>query len=284
MKREWIIGIAALGCITPLTAYAQEPTTAAPVISQAPATGTRTIMGTVTSRVTTDRPYSAEAVNESLQVLADGNKIHRTSVTRVYRDSAGRTRREMLNDDGTVRSIKISDPVSNVSYTLDPATKTATKGGAAVVTRGAAGAGGSVASTRPVPGVAVGSGSTSAGGSGGSTAGFATITQGVAGANAVTAVRGGGTREALDPQVIEGLTVTGTRTTTTIPAGDVGNAQEIKIISEQWTSDELELLVMTKHRDPRSGESVYRLRNVLRIEPDPSLFTVPADYTLRERR
>ncbi len=93
-------------------------------------------MGTVVSRITTDRPYSAEAVNESLQILADGNKIHRTTVTRVYRDSAGRTRREMLNDDGTVRSITISDPVSKVSYTLDPATKTATKGGAAVASRG----------------------------------------------------------------------------------------------------------------------------------------------------
>ncbi len=97
----------------------------------------------------------------------------------------------------------------------------------------------------------------------------------------VTAV-GGGNREALDPQVIEGLNATGTRTTTTIPAGQVGNAQEIKIVSEQWTSDELQLLVMTKHSDPRSGETLYRLRNVLRAEPDPSLFAVPADYTIRD--
>ncbi len=64
----------------------------------------------------------------------------------------------------------------------------------------------------------------------------------------------------------------------------MGNAQELKIISEQWFSDELHVLVMTKHNDPRSGESVYRLRNVLRIEPDPSLFMVPGDYSLVERR
>ena len=69
-----------------------------------------------------------------------------------------------------------------------------------------------------------------------------------------------------------------------IPAGQVDNAQELKIISEQWFSDELQVLVMTKHNDPRSGESVYRLRNVLRIEPDPSLFMVPGDYSLVERR
>ncbi len=64
----------------------------------------------------------------------------------------------------------------------------------------------------------------------------------------------------------------------------MGNAQELNITSEQWFSDELQVVVMTKHNDPRSGESVYRLRNVLRIEPDPSLFMVPGDYSLVERR
>ena len=72
--------------------------------------------------------------------------------------------------------------------------------------------------------------------------------------------------------------------TTTIPAGEIGNAQEIKVVSEQWFSDELQVLVMTKHSDPRSGETIYRLTNILRAEPDPSLFTVPADYTVEERR
>jgi hypothetical protein len=97
-------------------------------------------------------------------------------------------------------------------------------------------------------------------------------------------IAGSGNREALDPQVIEGLNVTGTRTTTIIPAGQVGNAQELKVISEQWMSDDLQLLVMTKHNDPRSGETLYRLRNIARGEPDPSLFTLPADYTVVERR
>jgi len=91
-------------------------------------------------KFTPDRPYSAEAVNESLQILPDGNKIHRTTLTKVYRDSAGRTRREMVNEDGTVRSITISDPVAKVSYTLNPATKTATKGGSAVASVGPGGA------------------------------------------------------------------------------------------------------------------------------------------------
>ena len=280
MKREWIIALAALACITPLTAYAQEPTVAT-VSGQAATTGPRTVMGTVTSRVTVDRPYSAEAVNQSLQLLPDGNKIQRTSVTRVYRDSAGRTRREMLNDDGSVRSITISDPVSKVSYTLDPATKTATKGGAAVVSMGA---GGGVATATPSvrasgTGTEARAVSASGGGGGGATAGVATMTRS---GGALTA--SAGNREALDPQIIEGLNVTGTRTTTIIPAGQVGNAQELKVVSEQWMSDDLQLLVMTRHNDPRSGETLYRLRNVVRGEPDPSLFTLPADYTVVERR
>jgi hypothetical protein len=278
MKRQWIIAVTVLGIVSIAgPALAQEVRSIAGVSGQAATTGPRTVMGTVTSRVTTDRPYSADAVNESLQLLPDGNKIHRTTVTKVYRDSAGRTRREMLNEDGSVRSITISDPVTKVSYALDPKTKTATKGGAAVASM--AGSGGTVTMARSAEGSPV-----VAGGGGGrvgaTTGGVATMTRDSSGA--VTA--GNAAREALDPQVIEGLTATGSRTTTTIPAGQVGNAQEIKIISEQWTSDELQLLVMTRHSDPRSGESVYRLRNVLRAEPDPSLFTVPADYTLVERR
>jgi hypothetical protein len=233
------------------------------------------VMGTVTARITTDRPYSAEAVNESLQVLPDGNKIHRTTVTRVYRDSAGRTRRELLDEDGSVRSITISDPVSKASYALDPRTKTATRGGAAVASV-ASGGSSAITGTAAVTAPASGGGS----GRTGATAGVATLTRGADGA----LIAGTPAREALDPQVIEGLNATGVRITTTIPAGQVGNAQELKIISEQWTSDELQLLVMTRHSDPRSGETVYRLRNVVRAEPDSSLFTVPADYTTVERR
>ena len=87
----------------------------------------------------------------------------------------------------------------------------------------------------------------------------------------------------LGQQNIEGVMATGKRTTTVIPAGQIGNAQEIRIVSEQWFSDDLQVLVMTKHSDPRSGENVYRLRNILRAEPDQTLFTVPADYTIQQR-
>ena len=65
------------------------------------------------------------------------------------------------------------------------------------------------------------------------------------------------------------------------PIGAIGNLQPLKVVSEQWFSRDLQLLVMTKHSDPRSGETTYRLQNIVRAEPDRSLFAVPADYTLK---
>jgi len=38
---------------------------------------------------------------------------------------------------------------------------------------------------------------------------------------------------------------------------------------------------MTRHSDPRSGETIYRLANIVRAEPDRSLFVVPPDYTVK---
>jgi hypothetical protein len=89
-------------------------------------------------------------------------------------------------------------------------------------------------------------------------------------------------REDLGSQVVEGVAATGTRTTTTIPAGSIGNEQPIVIVSEQWFSPELKVLVMTKHSDPRTGETTYRLTNIAQSEPARSLFEVPPDYTLRD--
>jgi hypothetical protein len=88
--------------------------------------------------------------------------------------------------------------------------------------------------------------------------------------------------EDLGTQVFEGVVATGKRTTTTIPAGSIGNEQPILIVSEQWFSPDLKVLVMTKHSDPRTGETTYRLTNIVQTEPARSLFEVPADYTLKD--
>ena len=86
----------------------------------------------------------------------------------------------------------------------------------------------------------------------------------------------------LEHKTLEGVAVEGRKTTTTIPAGQVGNEQPLTITSEEWRSPELNVLVMTHHSDPRTGDSSYRLTNIVRAEPDPSFFMVPPDYEIRD--
>ncbi len=260
------------------------------------------LVASVEARTTPGRPYSAEAVTESLQVLGDGNRISKRTVTRVYRDNDGRTRREQVAADGTVQSITISDPVGGANYVLNPATKTASQSnilslnlavppaGVPVARGGGGGAG---------TGAAVGAGGGAGGGRGRGTAVAPTGTppdqdarrevevaaQRARGAIVPSNVSGPATKEDLGEQTIEGVRAHGTRSVTVIPAGSsIGNLNEIKILSEQWFSPDLEVLVMTKHSDPRVGETIYKLTNIVRAQPDPNLFTVPGDYTLRPGR
>jgi len=88
------------------------------------------------------------------------------------------------------------------------------------------------------------------------------------------------TTESLGRQNIEGVEADGTRGKITIPAGEIGNERAIEIIDERWYSPELQTVVMTRHNDPRFGESTYRLTNISRSEPAKSLFDVPSDYSV----
>ena len=72
----------------------------------------------------------------------------------------------------------------------------------------------------------------------------------------------------------------GHRITQTIPTGAQGNDRPISVITETWDSPELKLRVMSKRSDPRSGENTTQILNINRAEPDPSLFTIPAGYTV----
>ena len=89
-------------------------------------------------------------------------------------------------------------------------------------------------------------------------------------------------KESLGKQFIEGVEADGTRSTVTIPPGEIGNERAIEIVSERWYSAELQTVVMTRHSDPRFGETTYKLTNISRTEPDRSLFELPGGYTLKE--
>jgi hypothetical protein len=239
------------------------------------------------TRVTRGAPYSGEAVTEFVQTLADGNRIVRRSTTRVHRDSEGRTRRETMSDaagGGEMNSVIITDPVAGDSLILDPANRTAQRAPAMFARVD----GGNIAIAG---GMRQFSSARIAGGDPAGDAAAATrivVPEG-AGERTMTfratqerIARGTESKEDLGQQTIEGVLASGTRTTTTIAAGAVGNEQPITIVSEQWFAPELKVLVVTRHSDPRVGETSYRLTNISRAEPDRALFQAPSDYTFKE--
>jgi len=93
-----------------------------------------------------------------------------------------------------------------------------------------------------------------------------------------------GKTEALGKQMIEGVNADGSRFSTTLETGAVGNDRPIQMVNERWYSSELQTVIMTKHSDPRTGEELFRLTNINRSEPGADLFQVPANYQLQERK
>jgi len=219
-------------------------------------------------------PYSAEAVTETTQVLADGNRIARKNTSLVYRDGEGRTRREQTIDavgpwtaGQPHQTIMIHDPVAGVNYILDPSTRTARK----------------ISFPKLAGGIGMGMGMAVRG----------TMVAGAppAGGNVVferfihkgePAGQQQSTNTSLGSQSIDGVMAEGTRSVITIPAGQIGNERPIEIVSERWVSSELQEVVLSKRSDPRFGETVYKLANVRRGEPGRHLFELPPDYTLKE--
>ena len=255
-------------------------------------------MGTVPGAVVTGKPYSADAVTESIQTLADGNRITQRNEARLYRDGQGRTRREQTlsglgvwqpaNEPAT--TITIHDPVAGTTYMMNPGTETAHAIRAFSLTAGEFHApapvlGGAVGGVRieardvvieaesdaphvgtfelPLPHPAAG-----------------VAFPPMAAISAVPLAPGEVTTEDLGEQILEGVLARGSRETRTIPAGAIGNERPIDIVMERWYSDALEADVLRRNIDPRFGETTYRLVNVVLGEPSADLFVVPESYEL----
>lgn len=199
--------------------------------------------------VVKDHPYSAEEIDDLLRPLADGNALSSHSVAKVYRDKDGRTRREVEQPGGTL--VIITDPVAQQSYALRPAQSSALR----------------MAGPMPRP-PAPAAGATPA-----------TL---VAGVNGEFKYLSQPTITALGARDIDGVAANGQSLRYEIPAGEVGNEQAIVVTTEIWHAPDLRITLFLKRNDPRQGERTVRLSEVQRQEPPPSLFTVPADYSVRD--
>jgi TonB family protein len=221
-------------------------------------------------------PFSGEMVSESIQTLADGNRIvHRTN-TIIYRDGEGRIRREtsfkIRDASGAYKehiTIQVSDSFGGPNFMLDPQNRTARKFPTRQIKE--------IPGVMTLPDVAVGGVSNRA----------AIVTGNVFGPGPVISVarfgvNGEAKNESLGSQMIEGVAAEGTRITHTIPAGSMGNERPIEVTYERWHSKELQLDVLIKSVDPRSGESTQQMTNISLGEPDPALFEIPSDYTVQE--
>jgi hypothetical protein len=232
-------------------------------------------------------PYSAEQITENTQILGDGTRIHNENAVKVYRDGEGRVRRE------TPEMISIFDPVAAVGYTLNPSTFTGSKMQVSVSVKGgpnsvsysatASSGDGKMLQVYDRTTSATVTGSSNGSGAAAGTAassGFFFSTNGpnIAFSKALAV----GKAESLGSQNMEGVNVQGERRTHTIEAGEIGNDRAIQTIDEHWYSPDLQLDVMTRHSDPRTGEQITRLVDVRRGDPDASLFQVPASYTINE--
>jgi hypothetical protein len=227
----------------------------------APNVGTISLEGVDVGKPVLNVPYSAEAVTEVIQILADGNRIEQRISAIVARDSRGRTRREQhgialgaLVAHGDSPIVTITDPTTgthlNLNHELKVARRSQSMGSSHP--RLSSGAGGEVV---------------------GGDAGFATT-------ESSPAVR---TRK-LGTKEVEGVRVEGTETTVTMRSGAMGNRLPIQLISERWYSPELKVVVMTRRTDPRFGETRFRLTNIVRAEPPAHLFEVPSDFRIEDQQ
>jgi hypothetical protein len=211
-------------------------------------------------KVVKGAPFSATATSETTSTLQDGSVLHRTSQVTMYRDSQGRSRHEAtftgfgpLTASGSPKKmVMISDPVAGVHIMLDDQQKVAHKSALHTHSGGAANA-------ESAPGFT------------------GKMQERMQQDEAAGLLK----QESLGTQMINGLVAEGTRTTHTIPVGQIGNEKALQVVSERWYSADLQIVLKSTRTDPRFGTTTYTVTNLQRTEPASSLFTVPAEYTVQ---
>lgn len=272
LRIQWFV-FAYFAFCTPLMAQEKKP-------MLVPNDGTFKVLAAqpAMGRVVRGAPYSATATTETVQTLSDGNQIIHKNESNLYRDSEGRMRTEQTletigkwaTNGATQQIITIHDPVTGVSYSLDARTQTAHETvmpppKPAPVTKAIPATGNSQPPPAPSPDESK-------------------QAKPAPPMSPKSKLAYTSKKESLGRQMMEGVEVEGARVTVTIPAGEVGNTRPLEIIDEAWYSPALQISLMTKHYDPRSGETTYRLTNLKRNEPDRALFEVPDGYTISVKK
>ena len=207
-------------------------------------------------------PYSLKRIFQKKQVLADGTNIEKqTPAILHYQDSAGRFRAEypfkrppnLPSRYDLPPQVEIIDSVAGYHYILDTVHRVAHRGVIEVIPR------------KPLP---------------------PQPQNALPNPPSQTPSPGASTypqrsTEPLGGKVIDGLPLEGSRTTTTYPAGSgMGNDRPVAITSEEWATPGSTIPPFRKTSDPRSGDETAASYDIVRGEPDPRLFQVPAEYQI----
>ncbi|MFP5228856.1 MAG: hypothetical protein ACLGXA_14650 [Acidobacteriota bacterium] len=246
----------------------------------------------LSEKVVTGEPYQAQTVTRIGQTMADGNHITQRSTAMIARDSKGRTvRSETLQgihrwitasgasgQNSQTTLTVIFDPIAGerIDYTSDsfvahvfevsaPGTQPSALSGSTSRTQ-SIGTGPAVIGIGPAPGAQ----------EGGVALSIAAFPPGSPPSQTTT------TTSSLGTNTIAGVQATGTRVTTTIPDGAIGNDHALVITEDTWYSPELKMVLASTHSDPRFGVTTYSVTTLQREEPPPGLFEVPPGYTVRK--
>jgi hypothetical protein len=233
------------------------------------------------------KPYSADTSTETVQTLPDGNRIVHRTVSKFYRDTDGRTRREETfgnvdPEHPTPHEVKvfIDDPVTGTAFVLDPGSKTADKmqRSRKLLDERSADDDGTrmmIKSLNDTEAAEQGAPKRIL---------FNVRDDRSSNPDALSFVISDEnreiTKEDLGTRNIEGVDCNGTRRTSTIPAGAIGNEKPIAIVTETWFAPAIGAVVESTSDDPRFGKTTYKLANVQLSEPARTLFEPPATFKI----
>jgi hypothetical protein len=215
----------------------------------------QTIPGHITRPI---RPYTAEYRMIHTQRLADGNLINLESKEVVAVDSQ---RRRMTSKTGSL--VPAGDPLGTRVFVFDPVARTTTvwtaPGQRATV------------NSMPEPGAPRGCPATS------------TRSDVVDLGSLGRSSRSKPVVEDLGTDTVLGIRARGTRRTTTIPAGEIGNQAPLVSTRETWLAvdpDFLGLVVREISDDPQFGRTSREMVSLDQSEPDQATFQPPAGYEI----
>jgi hypothetical protein len=204
-------------------------------------------------------PFTAELKVTDVRTLANGSTLTRESTEVRAADSLGRVMTAITrvppNDDGrTTTTVNVVDPLAGTR------TNWMVPGEQATVTKmQSPGAGGSSCSgNSPITPVTRSS----------------------------TATQRTSVTEDLGTETIQGVQAHGQRTTTTTPAGMIGNSETLVRTSEVWQAIGIQPMVLVVREisdDPDSGKRTKELVSVALSEPAPSTFLPPQGYEIVNR-